>query len=105
MAETGLPERSTASALFLLPWDHHGWSSDIGGLTDAPPWITSRDRRLCLPLEQDEDHYAPRADIMPDRGGDRGARTSILEHRDHLLISQLRTLNGGSSGGITLVRR
>ena len=32
MAETRLRERLTASDLFLLQWDRHGWSSDIGGL-------------------------------------------------------------------------
>ncbi len=32
MAGTRLLERLTASDLFLLQWDHYGWSSDIGGL-------------------------------------------------------------------------
>ncbi|HSB85154.1 MAG TPA: wax ester/triacylglycerol synthase domain-containing protein, partial [Ilumatobacteraceae bacterium] len=32
MAGEHLLERLTASDLFLLQWDHYGWSSDIGGL-------------------------------------------------------------------------
>ncbi len=34
MAQTGPPERLTVSDL-TLPLDHHGWSSDIGGLVGA----------------------------------------------------------------------
>jgi WS/DGAT/MGAT family acyltransferase len=57
-------ERLTASDIFLLLWDDHGWSSDIGGLAIVDGTsLLDRDGRLRI--EEVREHIEPRLHQVP----------------------------------------
>ncbi|HEX5879658.1 MAG TPA: wax ester/triacylglycerol synthase family O-acyltransferase, partial [Actinomycetota bacterium] len=64
MAEPRLLDRLTASDLFMLLWDDHGWSSDIGGLAilDGTGLL---DRDGHLRIEAVRRHLEPRLAAVP----------------------------------------